>query len=192
MEFSRQFAAWKWIIYPVVVIGAILASFPYVAGDSGVGGNLIQQSRQLKIDEERVAALREKLTNLKSVNLESELALGEYLYAAVPAKPQYGLLFRELSEAASQTGVIVTGYRGARKSGVVVVLAVGDVGKLGVVIEQLERSLPLLTVSQVKYGEGEAELTLETAAVGISGTPAGGMVRDAAAVKKKLEGFIRF
>ena len=164
MEFSRQFAAWKWIIYPVVVIGAILASFPYVVGDSGVGGNLIQQSRQLKIDEERVAALREKLTNLKSVNLESELALGEYLYAAVPAKPQYGLLFRELSEAASQAGAVVTGYRGARKSGVVVVLAVGDVGKLGVVIEQLERSLPLLTVSQVKYGGGEAELTLEAMA----------------------------
>ena len=192
MEFNRQFATWKWIMYPVVVGGVMLASFPYVAGGNQMGGRLLQQSQQLKIEEERVVALREKLTNLKSVNLESELALGEYLYAAVPVKPQYGLLFRELSEAASQAGVVVTGYRGARKSGVVAVLAVGDVGKLGMVIEQLERSLPLVTVSQVKYGAGEAELTLETAAVGIPGTPAGGMVGDAAAVKQKLEGFIRF
>ncbi len=187
MEFSKYWKAWKWIMYPVVVGGIMLVSFPYVWGGSQIGGGLIQQNRQLKIEEERVVVLREKLTNLKSVNLETQLALGEYLYAAVPVKTQYGLLFRELREAASQAGSAVTGYRGARKSGVVVVLTVGDVGKLGMVIERLERSLPLITVSQVKYGGGEAELTLEAMAAA-----GGGTAGDAMAVSRQLEGFIRF
>ena len=98
--------------------GDNVGQFPVcVWGGSQIGGGLIQQNRQLKIEEERVVVLREKLANLKSVNLEAQLALGEYLYAAVPVKTQYGLLFRELRGGSIAGGIRSDGISGARKSG---------------------------------------------------------------------------
>ena len=166
--------AWSWVVYPLAVVGVILASTNILFGNLGLWDKLSARQDQLKQQTEMATQLQTKLSKLQSANLVTEHQNLDYLIAVLPQNKNLSVLLAQVEQAASASGAIFEGFRGkvgelaaSQSAGgsnsleLEVTLQVGDISQLQRTLAALETSLPLIKVSQMKLTSGRANLIVE-------------------------------
>ncbi len=170
-----------WLAYPIGVGVAIIVSISILFGPHGLWVKMAQSGEQVKAQTIAAANLRTKLARLQAVNLQVENQNFEYLISVLPAQKNLPVLLSQISQAASNSGVILDSFKGhvgevaASESAtpptntavdtgqlqLVVSLTVGSFDQLKQMIDKLESSLPLVEVEQVKYADVHAEMVVK-------------------------------
>lgn len=180
MTFKRKFSLndWLWVVYPVAVLGFILVTANYFLLDSTRLNKFFGTDQKLDQDLQKISELKQKIQSLNSVNVDKANEDLTVLVKAVPPAKKVWTLVSELQLAATAAGVTVDNYKGGTGkvneatgeadlsgSDFLVQIKLDSYTQIPVLLEQLEKYVPMVRVNEVKFSLTEAEIKLEGASV---------------------------
>lgn len=146
-----------WITYPVSVAALVVVSLRLIGGAA-----VWESGREAAANARQAAFLRQKLQLVAAVDILALERDMQWLLTVLPAGPQTAKLLVGVNEAASQAGVAITGFR-SQKDQLTISVGATDLAAAGLFIGALEKTLPLVTITQVGYSATGAEVVLEGA-----------------------------
>jgi hypothetical protein len=187
MKFKYQLSDFVWILYPVLVVGLILAGVNFLT-NSGLDSfsSLTVDQAQVETDKRRVQDLETKLEVLKTVDINLAKVQLETLLEAVPASRQVWLLINELKVIGQRSEMILASYKGRvgnvneASESAEISTASAQIDKTGPMVLEVkykpesitplakaleisERLEPLVKISKINYLPTNTDITFEGA-----------------------------
>lgn len=166
---------WLWVGYPLVVLALIIVSLKFGLSVSGKNWwlGLGKKKTEIETQQKQAAELSARLAVLNNIDKEMELETLKELLVAVPGNKQVAGMLGQIGRVAARSGAEIAKYGG--KAGDVKEASESAVSSLGLdvsfrvsgfnvvkeILKSIEKELPLLRASGLKYSSGQLGLSIE-------------------------------
>lgn len=164
-RWENGISRWMWVWYPLLTVFLVVGSIILWTSKGGMAWwkQFGQQKKEIEAQQLQLSLLKGQLDILSKVDKNVETANLEYLLEVVPKNVNVSILLGQLSQATGGVGAELVKFQGspANKFSITATFKISDFNQLQDLLADLEKSLPLIEITQIVYKDSEAKIFVQ-------------------------------